>query len=128
MAFQVNPICDTTKANHSFGKEFKKMKRDLQQDGVHISCLSTNLRNAKDIGEVSKNVKHFNSSLANSKMTKYIQPLVAKSTNVASSRPPYLIPMYRKDRKKLLKKALVRAIERSKHSTQNVVIIYDERS
>ena len=128
VAFQVNPICDTTKADLSFEKEFITMKRDLHQDGVHIASLSTNLRNTKNIGEVSRNVKSFNSSFANCKMTEHIQPLVVKSTNVASSRPPLLIPMFRKNREKHLKQALVRALERVEHSTKNVVIIYDERS
>ena len=128
VAFQVNPICDTTKAYFSFEKEFKRMKRDLQQDGVHIACLSINLRNTKNIGKVSNNVKHFNSRLADSNMTRHIQPLIVKSTNVTSSRPPFLIPMYRESRGKHLKQALARGLERAKHSTKNVVIIHDERS
>ena len=104
------------------------MKTDLQQNGVHIASLSTNLRNTKNIGDVSRNAKSFNPWYAKAKMTKHIQPLVTKSTDVTSSTPPLLIPMYRKHLEKHLKQALKRALERAKQSTKNVVIIFDEIS
>ena len=61
MAFQCNPICDATLAEDSFEKEFNKMKSELQQDGVHVANLTLNLRNSKDIGEVSRNIETFTS-------------------------------------------------------------------
>ena len=123
----MNPICDQTNADVSFESEFKQMKINLQQNGVHIASLSTNLRNTKSVGEVSRNAKAFNARFANNKMTQHIQPLVTKSTDVTSSTPPLLIPMYHKHREKHLKQALKRALERAKQSTKNVVIIFDER-
>ena len=127
VAFQVNPICDTTSTDPSFESEFKKMKIDLQQDGVHIASLSTNLRNTKEIGDVSRNATSFTSSYASNKMTQQIQPLGTKSTDVKSSTPPLLIPMYLSNREMHFKLALKRALERAKQSTKNVVIIFNER-
>ena len=127
VAFKVNPICDLTSDDPSFESEFKKMKFDLQQDGVHIASLNTNLRNTKCIGDVSRNTKTFNTRIAEIKMTQHIQPLFTKSTDVASSIPPLQIPMHRKHQEKHLKQALKRAVERAKQSTKNVVIIFNER-
>ena len=104
------------------------MKINLPQDGVHIASLSTNLRNTKNIAEVSRNAKSFNQRYTNSKMTQHIQPLVTKSTDVTSSTPPLLIPIYQENREKHLKQALERTLERAKQSTKNVVIIFNERS
>ena len=121
MAFQVNNICDSTRSDSSFEKEFEEMKRDLNQKGVHIASLSTNLRNTKEIGEVSRNAESH--SFSSSTMEKHIEPLVTKSTYVASSTRPLLIPMYRgKD----FKQALERALESAQQSTKNVVIMYDD--
>ena len=126
VSFQVTAICDATIADASFQKEFKKMKLKLQQVGVHIASLSTNLRNTRNIGEVSRTVESTNSKFADVKMTQYIQPLVVKSTDVTSSTTPLLIPMFGKNRDQHLKEALKRALERAKQATENVVIIYDE--
>ena len=101
------------------------MKTKLHRDGVHIANLSTNLRNTKDIGEVSRSVQTFSGYFANLKMTQHIQPLPVKSNDVKSSKPPLLIPMRLKNRTKHLKQVIKRALERAKVSTQNVVIIYD---
>ena len=121
MAFQVNNLSDSTRSYPSFEKEFKKMKRDLQQNGIHIASLSTNLRNTKEIGEVSRNAKLFNFDNTGI-MAQHIEPLVTKSTDVASSKHPLLIPTYGE---KHFKQTLARALERAKQSTKNVVIIYD---
>ena len=99
------------------------MKLELQQDGVHIASLSTNLRNTRNIGEVSRTVESFNTESDYFKMTQPIQPLIVESTDVTSSTPPLLIPMFRKNRDKHLKEALKRALERAKQSTKNVVIL-----
>ena len=93
-SFQVNSICDTTRADPSFETEFKMMQSNLQQNGIHIANLRTNLRNSKDIGQVSRNVKSFNSRVNDNIITQHIQPLFAKSTNVSST-PPLLIPKYK---------------------------------
>ena len=104
------------------------MKSDLLQDGVHIANLSTNLRNTKCIGEVSRNVKILNSEKNRQEMTKHIQALSVKTTNVKSSKPPLLIPILRSKRQKHLIPALKRALEGIKQSTQNIVIMYDHKS
>ena len=121
MAFQVNYLCDATQANACSEQEFKEMKRALQQNGVHIASLSTNLRNTKEIGEVSRNAESY--CFFDSTMAQHIEPLVTKSTDVGSSSRPLLIPIYRE---KHFEKALERALERAKQSTKNVVIIYDD--
>ena len=127
LAFQADPICDSTFAHRSLEKEFLTMKNNLRQNGIHIANLTANLRNTKDIGELSRNVKTFTALDANNTMTKHIQPLPVKSTDVKSSKPPLLIPMSRENRKHHLKQALEIALKRSKGSTKNVVITYDDR-
>ena len=104
------------------------MKNELQQNGVHLANLGANLRNTETIGELSRNVKSYGSRFANSKITQHIQQLAVQSSDVRSTKPPFLIPMLRKNRSHQLKKVLKKALERSKQSTKNVVIIYDERS
>jgi len=127
LAFQSNSICDATLAETSFEEKFKKMKNELQQNGVHIANLSANLRNTKTIGELSRNVKTFNSDQANYKMTQHIQQLPTTSSNARSSKPPFLIPMHQRNRGHQLKEVLKKALERSRQSTKNVVIMYDGR-
>ena len=99
------------------------MKLDLQQNGVHIASLSTNLRNTKEIGEVSSNFISYSFSTNAMAHTLYIEPLVTKSTDVSSSTRPLVIPTYSE---KHFKQALERALERAKQSTKNVVIMHDD--
>ena len=101
------------------------MKSDLLKNGVHIANLSTNLRNTKDISEVSRNVKIVNSATANQKLTKHIQALSVETTNLKSSKPPLLIPILRSKRQKHFISALKRALEGIKQSSQNIVIMHD---
>lgn len=127
LAFQVNPLCDANIAEASFETEFNKMKNELQQSGALIANLTSNLRNTKDISEVSRNVETIGIADANLKMTKNIQQVTVESTGVVSSRAPLLIPIHKKNRTKHLKAAIKRALQRAKESTNNHVIIYDER-
>ena len=125
IAFQANVICDTTHLSSSFRMQFEGMKSYLIQNGVHIANLRTNLRNTKTIGEVTRNVKVFTSIAANFTMTQHIQALSVKTTDVKSFKPPLLIPIHFKQRKKHLTPSLKRALERAKQSNQNIVIMYD---
>ena len=104
------------------------MKCDLLQDGVHIANLSSNLRNTKDISEVSRNVKTLTSGNYLQKLTKHIQALSVKTTNVTSSKPPLLIPILQSKCQKHFIPALKRALEGVKQSTQNIVILYDNKT
>ena len=128
ISFKANPICDATQAEPSFQTEFLRMKRDLVKDGVHIASLSANLRNTKDIGELSNNVKMFNSGGCHAKMIDIIKPLEVMSKDLKSSKPPLLIPIQQQNVEHQLPLALIGALERAKQSTQNVVIMYDDLS
>lgn len=127
IAFSVNPICDVTNSDSGFDAEFEKMRNELQLNGVHVANLSTNLRNTKDIGELSRNVKVLINVQDSSKMRQHIKPLVTRSLDVSSTKRPLMIPFYRSKRIIHFNHAMKKALENAKESTPNVVIIYHDK-
>ena len=100
ITFAPNSLHDFCKADKSFGESFKNMKENLVKSGVFIKSLTTNMRNTKEVGDVTKKAQ---SSKPNSfvKVAKNIPSLEVR-TNVSSSSKPVLIPYVKKKRKQHL--------------------------
>ena len=99
------------------------MKENLVKSGVFIKSLTTNMRNTKEVGDVTKKAQ---SSKPNPfvKVAKNI-PALEVRTNVSSSSKPLLIPYLKTKRKQHLKLAMKKAIKRTREDGQVLVLMFD---
>ena len=82
------------------------------------------MRNTSEVGDVTRNAQ-FKSEYYYNKMTKNIESLPVK-TNVSSSRP-WLIPYLKTNRSQHLKKAIKKALGKTKEHGDALVLMFDSR-
>ena len=115
-------IHDFAAQTSSFGDAFEDMKQKLQDNGIFLSKLSSNMRNVKSIGACSRNIQTFNTRKGMCQMTQHLDAIEVVSN--IDSNPPLYIPINSKNRRENLTKAMQLALERTKEKTRSTVVMY----
>ena len=124
IAFQVNAIHDSCDARDEFDQAFKVMKNTLLSEGVFIRSLTSNMRNATEVGEVTRKAQ-FDSIHPYSKLSQNIEALPARS-NVRSTKP-WSIPYLKTNRKQHFRQAMKMALKKTKQDGEAIVVMFDPR-
>jgi len=124
IAFQVNAIHDSCLADDDFVQEFKVLKNTLLSEGVFIRSLTSNMRNATEVGEVTKKAI-FGIPNTWSQLTENIESLPVRS-NVRSTRP-LAIPYLKNNRKQHFRQAMKMALKKIKQDGEALVLMFDPR-
>ena len=120
----MNAIHDSCEANNGFDQAFNEMKNTLLSEGVFIRSLTSNMRNATEIGEVTRKAK-FETGFSDVKLTKNIEALPVRS-NVRSTRP-LAIPYLKTNRKQHFRQAIKMALKKIKQDGEALVVMFDPR-
>ena len=124
IAFQVNAIHDSCRADSGFDQAFKVMKNTLLSEGVFIRSLTSNMRNTTEVAEVTRKAQ-FGLARTALKLTKNIEALPVQS-NVSSTRP-WAIPYLKTNRKQHFIKVMKMALKKIKQDGEVLVVMFDPR-
>lgn len=127
IAFTANALRDDGCFESSFELLFQNLKDNLIKDGVFIKSLATNMRNTKEIYEVAKHAQTDEGEHGQTKVSSFIPNLESWDKSNVSSSQPMLIPYWRKNRKKHLRKAMKIALKKTKEDGPVLVLMFNPR-